>query len=156
MALAKLASLLTATTSSPTTVSPPRVDTDPSPSPRVARSQSPSVASPPGPSPPQLTTPRKLVSHLEAGPYWDKPVGPRRARPSHTAGYANAIHAISEKSPTNGRTTNRQFYKNMHHVTSAPPNRTMTKRVRIAYLIMSILPTQLPTMSPGNSLNTVN
>ena len=42
---------------------------------------------------------RKLISHLEAGPYWDKPVGPRRARPSHMAGYANTIHAISEKEP---------------------------------------------------------
>ena len=98
-AFAKLVSLLTTTTSSLTSVSPPRVEADPSPSPRVATSQSPRVASPPDPSPPPPTTTRKLVSHLEAGPYRNKPVGPRRARSSHTAGYANAIHVISEREP---------------------------------------------------------
>jgi len=41
------------------------------------------VVSPTETSPPRLAIPRKLVSHLEAGPYWDKPVGPQRAWPSN-------------------------------------------------------------------------
>ena len=77
------------------------MEADPSRSPRVETIQSPRVTSPPAPAltPPTAPTLKKLVSHLKAGLYWDKPVGPRRTRPGNTAGYANAIHAISEKYP---------------------------------------------------------
>ena len=106
-----------------------RVASDHSPPPRAETVQPPRVVSPP------VASPKKLLLHLKAGPYWDKPVV--AARHTQLAMPTQSMQCLNG-SLSNGLTTNHTSYKLMRPATRVPRIPTTIAPVHIASPTTSI------------------